>query len=215
MAVTNLKRPGLIYLLIGPAGAGKNTLLDAWRAQTPKLGRILSATTRPPRGAERHGREYLFLSRAQFQAGVKKGQFAEWAEIHKGPDGRGDLYGKPRKTILTAIRRGQDLATDIDIQGARSLKKAFPHNVVTIFILPPSSAEIKKRLKARGTESAQCIRTRLNTAKAEIAALGEFDYLVINDAIAQAVADLTAIQRAEGTRLTRLPIGKIQQAFKL
>ncbi|MGH7143537.1 MAG: guanylate kinase [Planctomycetota bacterium] len=211
-------RAGVLYLLIGPAGAGKNTLLAAWREKARDLGRVLSATTRPPRGRERHGREYLFLSREQFLREVKKGFFAEWAEIHKpAGGGPGDLYGKPKKPILTAIRAGRDLATDIDIQGARSLKAAFPDQVVTVFVLPPNRAALLKRLKGRGTESAERIATRLRTAQQEIAALGEFDYLVINDRVARAVADLEAIRRAESARLRRRSkpaLAKLQKAYR-
>lgn len=211
-----MKTAGVMYLLIGPAGAGKNTLLAAWRQKAGDLERVMSATTRPPRGLEQHGREYLFLSRAQFEREIKKGWFAEWAEIHKRPDGSGgDLYGKPKKPILAALKAGRDLATDIDIQGARTLKKAFGAQAVTVFILPPSAAEIQARLRARGTESAERIATRLNTAIAEIAALGEFDYLVINDTVARAVAQLEAIRAAEGCRISRLDLAKIQGRFRL
>jgi guanylate kinase len=184
--------PGLLFVLSAPSGAGKTTLAHAFRASHPDAVFSVSATTRPPRGAERDGVDYHFVSAARFSELVEQGAFAEWAEVH------GQRYGTPRDTVEEALRAGRIALFDIDVQGGAQLRRAFPRSAVTVFIVPPSVAELERRLRGRSTDSEAVIARRLAAARAEVAqGLASYDYVVVNDDLDAALRRLEAIAAHE------------------
>jgi guanylate kinase len=190
-------RRGILFILSAPSGAGKTTLAHQILERTPDLRLSVSYTTRAPRPGEKEGRDYHFINEAQFEAMRTAGAFAEWAQVH------GFLYGTARAPLDEALVNGRDFLLDIDIQGARQLKTAYPE-AISIFILPPSWRELEARLRSRGTDHEEVITRRLQRAREETLALGAYDYLVVNDRVDRALAVLLGIIQAERARVSRL-----------
>jgi len=183
----------VLLILAACSGTGKSTLARRLLAAHPRLRLSVSHTTRAPRAGELHGREYFFVDRGAFEDQLAAGAFAEWAEY------AGNLYGTARSTIAEAEASARDLLFDVDVVGAANLKAAYPA-ARSVFVLPPSWSELERRLRGRATESEAAIRRRLDTAKREVRAARDFDYLVENVEIDRAVADLEHIYLAAGLR---------------
>ncbi len=182
-------------VISGPSGVGKNALVDDLMRADPLLRHSISVTTRPPREGEIEGRDYFFVDEAVFES-KKEAEFVEWAEVHDY------LYGTPRRFVEQELSKGHDVVLNIDVQGGLNVKKAFP-SCVLIFILPPSSRELEKRIRGRGTDTEDEIRKRLENARKEIEASGKYEYYVINDTVSEGVARLKAIVEAERCRKER------------
>ena len=187
---------GLLFIVAAPSGAGKSSLVNAVVADDPDLALSVSYTTRAPRAGEVNGREYHFVDRATFQRMLEAGEFLESAEVH------GNFYGTSQKRIADARARGHDVVLEIDWQGAQQVRRLFP-DVVSVFILPPSGAELERRLRARGQDSEDTIRRRLAAAREEISHAAEFDFVIINNDFEQARKDLVAVVRAARLKLDR------------
>jgi len=187
-----------LLILSAPSGGGKTTIARALLAARDDVAFSVSATTREARGGERDGIDYVFLSREDFQRRIDRGDFLEWAEYG------GHLYGTLDSEVDRIIRQGKHAVLDIEIQGARKIRER-ASNVVSIFILPPSTEALVERLRARSTEHPVQLRPRLESAVDEIGEAGEYDYIVINDDRTQAVADVARIIDAETHRPSRLP----------
>ncbi|HEY4542314.1 MAG TPA: guanylate kinase, partial [Noviherbaspirillum sp.] len=173
---------GSLFMVVAPSGAGKSTLVNALLTQEPAIKLSISYTTRAPRPAEQHGREYYFTSVDDFMQRREAGEFLEWAEVH------GNYYGTSRLLIADQMRIGTDVLLEIDWQGAQQVKKQFPH-AVGIFILPPSIAALEERLKKRGQDEPNVIARRLLAAGGEIAHASEFEYVIINQDFTVALAE--------------------------
>jgi guanylate kinase len=186
----------LVLILSSPSGAGKTTLCGRLRGEFPDLRFSVSHTTRAPRDTEIDGREYHFVEPATFQQMVRAGSFAEWARVHD------NLYGTALKEIEIARSTARGVLFDIDYQGARQIKAAIPE-AVGVFILPPSMAELERRLRGRGTENEQTTQRRLTNARGEIEHYGFFDYVIVNDDIHRAHEELRAVVYAERSRRQR------------
>lgn len=187
--------PGLLLVLSAPSGAGKTTLARRFRSTHPDAVFSISATTRPPRGAEQHGVDYHFVTPERFAALVAAGAFAEFAEVH------GHRYGTLRSTVEAALSAGRIALFDIDVQGGSSIRAAWPREATSVFILPPSAAELERRLRGRSTDSEETIRRRLDAARAEVArGLSTYDYVVLNDDVDRALSRLGAIAAHERGR---------------
>ncbi len=184
---------GNLYVVAAPSGAGKTTLVRLLLEQEAGVSLSVSFTTRPPRPGEHDGRDYRFVDAAAFRAMIARQEFLEWAEVH------GNLYGTSKTWIIERLASGNDVLLEIDWQGARQVRSVFP-GAIGIFILPPSLEELTRRLTGRGTDGADVIARRLAAAQAEIRHAGEFDYVIINDILEQALDDLRAVVRA--SRLT-------------
>jgi guanylate kinase len=203
--------PGAVcfpLVLAGPSGAGKTTVARALVAGRDDLRFSVSATTRPPREGETDGVDYHFLDRAEFERRRDAGELLEWAEVH------GRLYGTPRFELDAARREGRHLLLDIDVQGARSVRRVAPQ-AVTVFILPPSGTRVVERLRGRGSEGEEALRARLAGARAELDALEEFDYAVVNDALEETVGAVEAVLAAEEHRVDRLGERVLRRAREL
>lgn len=186
---------GMLLVLSAPSGAGKTTLAHRFRAAHPEAVFSVSVTTRAPRGAERDGVDYHFASAARFAELVAQGAFAEWAEVH------GQRYGTLRATVDEALRAGRIALFDIDVQGGEQLRRAFPRDAVTVLVLPPTLAELERRLRGRSTDSDDVIRRRLAAARAEVArGLASYAYVVVNDDLEVALSQLEAIAAHERAR---------------
>lgn len=180
-----------------PSGSGKTTILEAIRKSDPRVVRSISVTTRPPRAGERHGRDYWFVSKTQFARRKKERMFLECARILT------HWYGTLLAPVERALRSGRDVLLDLDIQGARQIRRSgLP--ATTIFLLPPSFAVLRERLKRRGTESSAQIQARLRLARRELAELQHYDYAVVNDRLEEAVVAVKTIVRAERFRVNRV-----------
>lgn len=181
-----ISRLGQVLVVCAPSGTGKSTLISKLREEFPNFGFSVSYTTRAPRGEEQDGREYNFVSREQFVAMRSQGEFCEWAEVH------GNLYGTATAPVLKMLDEGQDVLFDIDVQGAKQLKKTF-YKGNFIFLLPPSREELTRRLTGRGTDSEESVAKRLANAQGEIAQAGFFDYWIINDDLETAYQEFRAV----------------------
>lgn len=193
---------GTLYIVTAPSGAGKTTLVHAVLEREPGLALSISYTTRAPRPGEVDGRDYRFVSREEFLRLRDGGELLEWAEVH------GNYYGTSRTWIETQLQQDRDVLLEIDWQGARQVRRMFPH-AVSIFILPPSLEALEARLRDRGTDSEATIARRLAAAREEMRHVEEFDYVIINDRLERAIDELTAVVRA--ARL-RLPVQKRRHA---
>ncbi len=182
--------PGNLFVVAAPSGAGKSSLVKALMELDSHVRPSVSHTTRPPRGQEKDGREYYFVSPAEFEAMVQADGFVEWAEVH------GHRYGTSRKAISARMREGSDVVLEIDFQGALSIKRLFS-NAVSIFILPPSWEELRSRLERRGEDATQTIELRLKNAAVEVAQVEKFDFVIINELFDRALFDLKAIVHAQ------------------
>lgn len=182
--------PGNLFVVAAPSGAGKSSLVKALLELDSHLAVSISHTTRAPRGQEQNGREYWFISEAEFRQMVDRGEFFEWAEVH------GNLYGTSRAAIEARIAAGDDVVLEIDWQGALQIKQLFPHAVL-IFILPPSWDELLQRLKRRGEDGEDVIERRMANARVEVAQARHFDFVIINALFETALFDLKAIVHAQ------------------
>jgi guanylate kinase len=182
--------PGNLFVVAAPSGAGKSSLVKALLELDARVQPSVSHTTRPPRGQEKHGREYFFVSPQEFDAMVLADAFVEWAFVH------GQRYGTSKKAIEERIAMGADVILEIDFQGALQIKRIFT-NAVLIFILPPSWEELRSRLQRRGEDSPEVIEVRLRNAAEEMAQAREFDFVIINELFERALSDLKAIVHAQ------------------
>ena len=200
----NLKKTGLLVVICGPSGAGKSTVIALLRREVPDLQFSVSCTTRSPRAGEHDGLDYHFLSPETFAERVATGNFLEHAEVHA------HRYGTLRSEVAPHLDAGRDVLLDIDIQGARQVaERAGQDNLVArslerIFLAPPSFAELERRLRSRGTDNEKTIRRRLANARLEMAAWREYDFLVVNQDLPRAVADLRTLIDALHKRTRRL-----------
>jgi guanylate kinase len=189
---------GHLYVIAAPSGAGKTSLLRAVMARRPGLSFSVSCTTRKPRPGEVDGKDYHFVGRPEFERLVAAGEFIEHANVF------GNLYGTRRSVVEAALAEGRDLIMEIDWQGARQVRERLPE-AVQIFILPPSRAELEKRLRGRGSDSAEVIARRLEESALEMSHWAEYDHVIVNRDFEAAVADLEAIfdGRGEASRRDR------------
>jgi guanylate kinase len=187
---------GNLFIISAPSGAGKTSLVNAMLAGTPGIDLSVSYTTRAPRPGEVDGREYHFVSRETFLEMAKRGDFLESAEVY------GNLYGTSQTWIKEETAGGRDILLEIDWQGAAQVRRIFP-DCISIFILPPSLAVLESRLKGRNQDSAEVIARRLQAARDDIAHVAEFDYVIINDKLDEAVQQLKAVVVAAGLRRDR------------
>ena len=182
--------PGQLYVIAAPSGAGKSSLVKALLELDSHVHPSISHTTRAPRGQEKHGREYYFISNDEFDDMVKSHAFVEWASVH------GRQYGTSKTIIEDRISKGGDVILEIDFQGALQIRKIFA-NAVLIFILPPSWEELRSRLERRGEDAPEIIDLRLKNAALEVAQAKEFDFVIINELFDRALFDLKAIVHAQ------------------
>jgi guanylate kinase len=189
-----------MLVLSSPSGVGKTSLSRRLVADHADLDLSISMTTRKPRPGEHHGREYFFVSDDEFTRHVEAGDFLEWAEVH-----RHHRSGTPRAPVMAALAAGRDVMFDVDWQGARALAAAAPDDTVRVFILPPSIAEMVRRIHARAGDSDEMIRRRLETAKEEFTKWVEYDYVIVNDDFDHAYAEVAHIYHAERLRRSRNP----------
>lgn len=175
-----------LIVISAPSGAGKTTLCQRLLEDFPQLVLSISTTTRPPRGQEKHGREYFFTSKQEFEQMIREGRFAEWALVH------GNYYGTSREVIENSFRRGKHVLLDIDVQGAESLRKAYPEQSFTVFISPPSLEVLESRLRGRKTDSEEAIHKRMKNAEQEMKDAPKFHYIIINDDLERAYQELRA-----------------------
>ncbi len=198
MTVSN--RRGLLIILSSPSGAGKSTLSHRLRARDPAITFSISATTRPPRRAEVDGEDYYFLAKEDFRARVARGEMLEHAEVF------GNLYGSPREPVERAIEAGRDVLFDVDWQGGQQIRESsLGHQVVSIFLLPPSIAALEARLRSRGQDSDAVIADRMKRSRDEISHWAEYDYVLINEDLDDCEAQLRSILEAERLRRVRQP----------
>jgi guanylate kinase len=198
--------PGLLFIVSGPSGAGKDTLVDALRERMPRLRYSVSATTRPPRDGEKEGEQYFFISRAEFDRRRDAGGFLEWREYN------GNLYGTPRDFVEQTLAEGYDLIMKPEVHGALAIKAAYSEAAL-IFLLPDKFSNLRERLVARRTETTEEIARRLEIAHREVRYIREFDYIVINEQSRseEAVRDLEALLHAEKFRIHRYPDATLQK----
>ncbi len=182
--------PGNLFVVAAPSGAGKSSLVKALMELDAQIQPSVSHTTRAPRGQEKHGREYYFVSDAEFDALIADQAFFEWAQVH------GNRYGTSRMAIEARLSRGEDVILEIDFQGAYQIKKLFP-GAVLIFILPPSLEELRTRIERRGEDPSESIELRMQNARQEIAEAKNFDFVIINEVFERALFDLKAIVSAQ------------------
>lgn len=197
----SIARRGMMLVLSSPSGAGKSTLARNLLRDREEDGRLtlsVSVTTRARRGSEIDGVDYRFLTARQFEQMRDRGELLEWAQVH------GNFYGTPKDTVDQALESGLDVLFDIDWQGARQIREAVPQDVVSIFVLPPSAAELRQRLERRAEDAPEVIANRLTNASTELERWGEYDYVIVNDDLQRAYGGLKAIVVAERLRRERL-----------
>jgi guanylate kinase len=182
--------PGNLFVVAAPSGAGKSSLVKALMELDSQVQPSVSHTTRAPRGQEKHGREYYFVSEAEFDSLIADQAFFEWAHVH------GKRYGTSRMAIEARLSRGEDVILEIDFQGAYQIQKLFPEAVL-IFILPPSLEELRTRVERRGEDPTESIELRMQNAQEEIAQARNFDFVIINEIFERALFDLKAIVSAQ------------------
>jgi guanylate kinase len=185
--------PGVLFIVSAASGAGKTTLVNGLLQWDRQVRLSISYTTRAPRPGEQHGREYHFTDVAQFTAMRERGEFIEWAHVH------GNYYGTSRVWLEEQLGAGHDVMLEIDWQGARQVRKLFA-DAVSIFVLPPSPGELERRLRRRGQDSAEVIARRLSAACDEMRHVSEFDYVIINKELDDALAELQAVVQAARLR---------------
>ena len=195
--MTSSRQSGKLFVISSPSGGGKTTIVWELRQRCPELVRSVSVTTRPPRPSERRGVDYRFLSPEDFRRRRKAGGLLEWAKVH------GAYYGTPKAPIVRALAKGWDVILSIDVQGARKIRRRFGPHAVLVFLLPPSMADLKRRLIHRRTEPPEVIRRRLRAARQELACVRWYDYAVVNHRLADAIEQVRAIVTAERVRVTR------------
>ncbi len=189
---------GIAFVIAGPSGVGKSSVISALLSRDPKLTFSVSATTRPRRPEEVHGRDYYFVSEEEFDRLIAEGALLEWTVY------QGHRYGTPKSEVIDRLKRGLDVVLNVEVHGAKAIRAAnlgFP--VVLIFLVPPSWEELVRRVRHRRTESEEALAERLRIAREELQHIPEFDYLVVNDDLKEAVARVEAIIRAERMRIVR------------
>jgi guanylate kinase len=198
--------PGLLFVVSGPSGAGKDTLVEALREHRPSLRYSISATTRPPRPEERNEEHYFFVSQADFERRLKSGGLLEWREYN------GNLYGTPRDYVERSLGEGYDVIMKPEVNGALAVKAAYA-DAVLIFLVPDRFSNLRERLLARRSETNEEIARRLEIAQQEMKFIRKFDYIVVNaqDRPEEAVRDLGAILQAERFRIHRYPDDSIRR----
>lgn len=185
-----------VVVVSGPSGAGKSSFVKVLLDEGPELQYSVSATTRARRSHETDGRDYFFLSREEFTRRADAGEFVEWAHVH------GEMYGTLRTQTDEALRQGKNVLLDVDVQGGKSVRQAYPDGVF-IFVLPPTLEALEARLRGRGTDSDERIRLRLENARREIPMAREYDYAVVNDDLAAASRKVLSIVWAETCKTSR------------
>jgi guanylate kinase len=194
---------GLLLVLSAPSGAGKTTLARRLVEAHPEARFSISITTREPRGSEREGVDYHFVDALTFQRKIERGEFVEWAEVH------GHFYGSPQAVVDEALRTGGIAVFDIDVQGGRAIQRKYPEAIL-VFVLPPTMDELERRLRERGTETEESIRRRMLAARAEMEnGVALYDYIILNDAVHQAYAELEAVVAAERCRRGRVDLSAL------
>ena len=188
-----MEYPGNLFVVAAPSGAGKSSLVKALMELDSQVQPSVSHTTRAPRGQEKHGREYFFVSAQEFDTMVLADAFVEWAHVH------GQRYGTSKKMIEDRMAQGADVVLEIDYQGALQIKRMYA-NAVLIIILPPSWEELRSRLERRGEDAPAIIELRLKNAAEELAQAREFDFVIINEVFERALFDLKAIVHAQRLR---------------
>jgi guanylate kinase len=197
------QREGIIFILSAPSGTGKTTLIKGLRANYPEIRLSVSFTTRTRRPGEIHGRDYYFVRSTKFATMKAHGDFAEWAKVHDF------FYATPRRPLDQCVRGGQDILLDIDVQGARKIKRKYPQ-AVSIFLLAPSWRELQRRLALRGTDGKETIRRRLVNARGEIREIIKYDYYVVNREVKTSVELLKSIVEAERAKTFRVKRWRIE-----
>lgn len=192
-----LQRRGLMFILSSPSGAGKTTIARMLLQHDPAIRMSVSATTRPMRPGEVDGKDYIFVSQAEFDRMVADEQFLEWATVF------GNSYGTPKAQVKAGLREGQDFLFDIDWQGTQQLYQKLETDVVRVFLLPPSIDELRRRLTGRGTDAPEVIQARMDRARAEISHWDGYDYVVVNDDIDRCFAKVSEILAAERMKRAR------------
>ena len=192
-----VERRGLMFVLSSPSGAGKTTLSRMLMERVPNLQMSVSATTRPKRPGEEEGKDYYFVDQKRFDEMVAKGDLLEWAPVF------GKRYGTPRVPVEKALAEGRDVLFDIDWQGTQQLREKAGTDVVSVFILPPSAADLERRLHTRAQDSDEVIRGRMDRASHEMSHWAEYDYIVVNQNVDDAFAEVQSILKAERLKRAR------------
>ena len=194
---------GAILVLSGPSGAGKSTIINAASEQIGEYYFSISTTTRPPREGEVHGREYFFVTKEAFKEDIKAGHFLEYAQVH------GNYYGTSLKPVRDALDKGKLVIFDIDVQGHRLVRAKMNDITTSAFITPPTLKELEKRLRERCTDAEEVIAKRIENAKEEIRAVGEYDFTIINDSVEEAAREFVLVANAARLKQSR----EDQEAF--
>jgi len=189
-------RKGILFVVSGPSGVGKTSMIKSIISEMEDAIFSVSCTTRPKRPGEVDGEDYFFVSEEEFKRMIEEDAFLEWARVH------GYLYGTPRKFVEDTVNKGKDVILDIDVQGALSVKKKV-EDAVYIFIAPPSMEDLRERLEKRKTEDKEAMERRLEDARWELQLIEEFDYLIINRDLVEAINDLKSIMRSERLKTAR------------
>jgi guanylate kinase len=192
-----MTRKGILFVMTGASGVGKDTIRQAALPDIDDLFFSISATTRTSRPGEMHGRQYYFYDKATFEKMLAEGGFLEHADYV------GDYYGTPARAVHESLERGQDVLLELELVGARKVKEQLPEAVM-IFIAPPTLIELERRLRGRGTDSEEKVQKRLNRAREEIKAVQEFDYVIVNAMLMDAVQDFKSVIKAERLRSSHL-----------
>jgi guanylate kinase len=194
---------GAILVLSGPSGAGKSTIISNSASRIGEFYFSISTTTRAPREGEKNGVEYYFVTKDEFEEGIKRGDFLEYAEVH------GNYYGTSLKPVQEALADGKLVIFDIDVQGHRLVRAKMGDLVTSIFITPPTLEELKRRLYSRSSDLDETIERRIENAKSEIKAIGEFDFVIINDEVDRAVEHFITIAKASRLKFSKQDLEKL------